>query len=90
MKKCFLGKRFCASYPEYLAFITIKIKHDFYPISCQVFLYPLKTSDNQRFSDIFRGYKKRPVAKNGLNSCPHVFYRIYAWPCKFTKNRAPL
>ena len=28
--------------------------------------YPLKTSENQRFSDVFRGYWKRPVAWNGL------------------------
>ena len=27
-----------------------------------VFLYTLKTSQNQRFSDIFRGYRKRPTA----------------------------
>ena len=27
-----------------------------------LFLYPLKTSENQRFSDVFRGYRKRPVA----------------------------
>ena len=26
-----------------------------------VFLYPLKTLDNQRFSDIFRGCRKAPV-----------------------------
>ena len=31
-----------------------------------LFLYPLKTWENQRFSYIFRGYKKRPVAWNGL------------------------
>ena len=29
-------------------------------------LYLLKTSGNQRFFDVFRGYKKRPVASNGL------------------------
>ena len=28
--------------------------------------YPLKTSENQRFSDVFMGYWKRPVAWNGL------------------------
>ena len=27
-----------------------------------LFLYPLKTPENQRFSDVFRGYRKRPVA----------------------------
>ena len=31
-----------------------------------VFLYPLKTSENGRSSDVFRGYRKRPVALNGL------------------------
>ena len=25
-----------------------------------LFLHPLKTSDKQRFSDVFRGYGKRP------------------------------
>ena len=33
-----------------------------------LFLFPLKTSGNQRFSDVFRGYKKRSVALNGLRS----------------------
>ena len=27
-----------------------------------VFGYPPKISENQRFSDVFRGYQKRPVA----------------------------
>ena len=31
-----------------------------------VFLYPLKTSENQRFSGIFRGYRKTPVAWDEL------------------------
>ena len=26
-----------------------------------LFLYPLKTSENQRFSDVSREYRKRPV-----------------------------
>ena len=30
------------------------------------FWYPLKTSENLWFSDVFRGYRKRPVAWNGL------------------------
>ena len=30
--------------------------------STGIFLYALKTSENQRFSDDFRGYRKRPVA----------------------------
>ena len=31
-----------------------------------IFQCPLKTSENQMFSDIFRGYRKRSVAWNGL------------------------
>ena len=30
------------------------------------FLYPPKTSENQRFSDIFRGYKKGKLRSNGV------------------------
>ena len=31
-----------------------------------LFLYPLKTSENHRFSDIYWGYKNRTLALNGL------------------------
>ena len=31
-----------------------------------VFLYSLKTLENLWFSDVFRGYRKRPVTSNGL------------------------
>ena len=31
-----------------------------------LFLYPLKISENQRFSDVFKGYRKRPVVWNRL------------------------
>ena len=30
-----------------------------------LFLHPLETSENQKFS-VFRGYRKRSVARNGL------------------------
>ena len=30
------------------------------------FLYPLKTSENLRFSDVFRGYRKATPDCNGL------------------------
>ena len=30
-------------------------------------LYPLKTSENRGFSDIFRRYRKKPAARNGLD-----------------------
>ena len=29
------------------------------------FLYHLKASENQRFSDVLRGYSKGPMAENG-------------------------
>ena len=33
-----------------------------------LFWYPLKTSEYQRVSDVFRGYQKRSVAPNGLTN----------------------
>ena len=38
----------------------------------RIFIYPLKTSENQRFSDVFRRYRNRPAVSNGLkrvNTC---------------------
>ena len=35
--------------------------------------YPLKTSENLRFSDDFRGYRTGTLAESGLNA-DHVFY----------------
>ena len=47
--------------PKYL--IITKIN----PLQANVpILYPLKMSENQRFSDVFRGYKKGTLAWNGL------------------------
>ena len=48
-----------------------------------LFQYPLKTSENQRFSDVFLGYRKRPVAQFTLpllqcivlNSLVGLFWR---------------
>ena len=31
-------------------------------------LYPLKTSENLRFSDVFRGYRSGTLVENGLMS----------------------
>ena len=37
------------------------------PFSTNVpLLYPLKTSENLRFSDVFRGYRSRALVENGL------------------------
>ena len=37
-------------------------------------LSPLKTSDNQRFSDIFKGYKNETVEWNGLVSAKSQYF----------------
>ena len=37
-----------------------------------LFLYPLKTSENQRFSQVFMGYRKRSVTRNGLTKWKYV------------------
>ena len=34
------------------------------------FLYPLKTSEKRRFSDVFRGYKNVTLDINGLKEQP--------------------
>ena len=38
-------------------------------------LYPLKTSENQRFSDVIRGYRRRPVTWNRLMLIKSLFLR---------------
>ena len=40
------------------------------------FLYPLKTSEHQRFSDIFRGYKKATLGCNGLMTIVYGTFNI--------------
>ena len=38
------------------------------PLSTKVpLLYPLKTSENRRFLDVFRGYRSGTLVENGLN-----------------------
>ena len=43
-------------------------------------LYPLKTSENYRFSDVFRGYGIGTLDENGLNNdgerCHHQFDHV--------------
>ena len=46
----------------------------FMPLVC----YPLKTSENYWFSDVFRGYRKRPLAWNRLTF--KLFVGIYRRP----------
>ena len=46
--------------------IWIKLVKPFHATG--LLLYPPKTPENQKFSDIFKGYRKRPVAGNKLRS----------------------
>ena len=47
--------------------MNTKIPGRFIPFhAIDLFLYPLKTSENFWFSDVFRGYRERPVSWNGL------------------------
>ena len=46
-----------------------------------LFLYSLHMSENQGFSDVFRSYKKRPVACNGLTKY-NCFETILQIPMK--------
>ena len=42
----------------------------FNPFSTNVpLLYPLKVSENHRFSDAFRGYRTGTLVENGLKGC---------------------
>ena len=43
--------------------IKVLVQGIIYPFHATgLFLYPLKTSENLWLSDVFRGYRKRPVA----------------------------
>ena len=42
-----------------------------------LFLYPLKISENQRFSDIFSGYRKRLSWTKWITSVPRLFLEFY-------------
>ena len=43
--------------------------------SSVTFLYPLKTSENQRFSDVFRGYRNVTQDQNGLKLNLEMFQK---------------
>ena len=56
-------------YTADIFFRTVMSNYNINPfLATDLFWYPLKTSENQRFrfSDVFRGYQKRSVAWNGL------------------------
>ena len=44
-----------------------------------MFHYPLKTPENQKYSDVFRGYKNNTLAWNGYNiKIPVNFISIFS------------
>ena len=50
-----------------IATLDISAREVFNPFSTSVaLLYPLKTSENRRFFDLFRGYRSGTWAENGL------------------------
>ena len=50
------------------------------------FYIPLKTSENFWFSDIFRGYRKRPLPWNGLIVCQGFWKNFFLWNSNLTMN----
>ena len=58
-------------------FITIRFINPFHATG--LFRKPLKTSENLWFSDVFRGYQKRPVAWNGLITRAWDCFVVIAW-----------
>ena len=49
----------------------------FNPFSTSVpYQYPLKTSENRRFSDIFRGYRSGTLVENGLKTMSFNLTRV--------------
>ena len=53
-------------------------------------LYPLKTSENQKFSDVFRGHRSGALVENGLKPDSLLpkkfFFRSIESPLKVMKN----
>ena len=74
------------SYLILIMFSHSSIRISFNPFHANgLFPYPLKKSENQRFSDVFRGYRKRPMAWNGLRlprGLCNVFWNV-AKLCKW-------
>ena len=61
-----LGIQVVSNKPFFIA-TSIQFKNNIKPFSTNVpLLYPLETSQNLRFSDVFRGYRSETLVKNGL------------------------
>ena len=59
-----------------------------HPYSTNVpLLYPLKTSEKQRFSDVFRGYRSRTLVENGLMLIP-IFGKVRNFYEEVTPNKS--
>ena len=60
-------------------------KSVFNPFSTNVrFLYPMKTSENRRTSDVFRGYRSGILVENELNQPNSLFPEATIWTCENT------
>ena len=62
---------------------------EFNPFSTNVpFLHPLNTSENRKFSDVFRGYRSRTLVENGLRTALPV--EIHLMPLLLTIQQVDL
>ena len=56
------------------------------PFSTNVpLLYPLKASENLRFSDVFRAYRRRTLVENGLKRFHSKLTNLAFWGYMLTK-----
>ena len=64
---CFETKFYKKSFQRKIQCFFFTIYYVLNPFhATDLFWYPLKTSENQTFSNVSRGYQKRSVARNGL------------------------
>ena len=62
-------------------FQVVSYNSNFNPFQPNVpFLFPLKTSENLWFSNIFRGYRNGTLALNGLQAVPVITFFLYEYP----------
>ena len=54
--------------PKYLFYKNLNSNHLKSCSTNVLLLYPLKLSENQRFSDVFRGYRSEALVGNGLST----------------------
>ena len=73
---------FCYYFKIQLLYIIWFSKNIFNPFrATDLVLYPLKTSENQRLSNVFRWYRKRPLTWHGLRLYGYFTMWIEKYSC---------